>query len=106
GIEGHCYRAWSAPPAVVGSTCSPTPLSAAISANNNVICSTPGGSNSNNGFSSPHDGVGHYALMDGSVRPIRLFGCYTNATSGGMNYLIWLALCGMIDGQANSGLLD
>jgi prepilin-type N-terminal cleavage/methylation domain-containing protein len=105
-IEGHCYLAWSATPAVVGSTCSPTSLSAAISANNSTICATPDGSNANTGFSSPHVGVGHYALMDGSVRPIRMFGCYTNANSGGMNYLTWLALCGMMDGQTNSGLLD
>jgi prepilin-type N-terminal cleavage/methylation domain-containing protein len=105
-IQGHCYLAWSATPAVVGSAYSPTPLSAAISANNKAICATPGGSNANFGFSSPHDGVGHYAMMDGSVRPIRMFGCYTSATSGGMNYLTWLALCGMMDGQTNSGLLD
>jgi prepilin-type N-terminal cleavage/methylation domain-containing protein len=105
-IKGHCYLAWSATPAVVTSAYSPTPLSAAISANNSIVCATPGGSNANTGFSSPHAGVGHYAMMDGSVRPIRMFGCYTNATSGGMNYLTWLALCGMVDGQANSGLLD
>jgi prepilin-type N-terminal cleavage/methylation domain-containing protein len=104
--KGHCYLAWSATPAVVASTYSPTPLSAAISANNGSICATSAGSNANFGFSSPHFGVGHYALMDGSVRPIRMFGCYTNAASGGMNYLTWLALCGMVDGQTNSGLLD
>src|SRR5262249_36217540 len=52
GIQGHCYLAWSATPAVVGSTCSPTPLSAAISANNNVGCSTPRASNANHSFSS------------------------------------------------------
>jgi prepilin-type N-terminal cleavage/methylation domain-containing protein len=106
GIPGDCYLAWSASPAVVGSSYSPTPLSAAISANNVLPCGTSGGSNANFGFSSPHVGVGHYALMDGSVRPIPLFGCYYNAAGGGMNYLTWLALCGMVDGQANSGLLD
>jgi prepilin-type N-terminal cleavage/methylation domain-containing protein len=106
--RGHCYMAWSATPAVVGSAYSPTPLSAAISANN-LPCRTSGGSNANFGFSSPHLDVGHYAMMDGSVRPIRMFGCYgyyTYSTGGGMNYLTWLALCGMVDGQANSGLLD
>jgi prepilin-type N-terminal cleavage/methylation domain-containing protein len=105
--EGHCYLAWSATPAVVGSSYSPSPLAAAISAANpGSVCGNSGGSNANFGFSSPHFGVGNYALMDGSVRPIRLFGCYTNANSGGMNYRTWLALCGMVDGQTNSGSLD
>jgi prepilin-type N-terminal cleavage/methylation domain-containing protein/prepilin-type processing-associated H-X9-DG protein len=81
-----CYMAWSANPAVKRSTYSPAQMPATSSS-------------ANFGFSSSHPQVMNVAMLDGSVRAIRLFGFYTSATTGGEPYRMWVRMCGRQDGE-------
>jgi prepilin-type N-terminal cleavage/methylation domain-containing protein len=85
---GPCYLAWSAKPAVKWSNYTPTPTGA-----------IPGNWNQNFGFSSPHKGVIHFGFMDGSVRPLRLFGYYIGAANSPPEYWVFQRLCGKADGE-------
>jgi len=94
---GGCYLAWSAKPAVVWANYAPTPG-----------YPTPTG-NSNFGFSSSHGPLLNIGMMDGSARPIRMFGTafgYSATSATGPSYLAWMALTGMYDGQTYNGMLD
>jgi prepilin-type N-terminal cleavage/methylation domain-containing protein/prepilin-type processing-associated H-X9-DG protein len=92
--KGPCYLAWSASPSIKWSNYTPTPGYALISGN----------WNSNFGFSSSHQGMIHFAFLDGSVRPIRLFGYMTSGTS--VDYLNFQRLCGKSDAESNTGSLE
>ena len=81
-----CYMAWSASPAVKRSTYSPAQMPATSSS-------------ANFGFSSSHAAIMNVAMLDGSVRAIKLFGFYTSPTSGGESYRIWVRMCGRQDGE-------
>jgi len=92
---GPCYLAWAASPAVKWSQYTPTPVG-----------NISGNSNLNFGFSSPHAGICNFAMMDGSVRSIRMFGFYTSPTTGGTAYLTFQSLAGRADGQVIGSDLD
>jgi prepilin-type N-terminal cleavage/methylation domain-containing protein len=91
---GPCYLAWSARPAVKWSNLSPTPGYASVAGNWNF----------NLGFSSPHQQFGYYGFLDGTVRPIRLFGFAAGGTT--IDYLNFQRLCGKADAEVNSGSID
>src|SRR5262249_4975394 len=92
---GPCYLAWSAKPAVKWSNYSPTPGGA-----------HPGTWTSHSGFSSPHTGVCHFGFLDGSVRPLRLFGYYTGGSTSPAEYWTFQRLAGRADGEPDDGLLE
>jgi prepilin-type processing-associated H-X9-DG protein len=93
--KGPCYLAWSARPAVKWSRYTPTPAGA-----------FPGNWNSNFGFSSSHGNLCNFAFVDGSVRPLRMFGYYISPTNAPPVYMTWLRMCGRADGETIDSLLD
>jgi prepilin-type N-terminal cleavage/methylation domain-containing protein len=83
-----CYMAWAARPVVKGTHYTPQPTN------------TPTWTSLMNfAFSSPHPTVINFANMDGSVRPLRLIGWFTSATTGGEEYLTLQRLAGRRDGE-------
>src|SRR5262249_58960986 len=92
---GRCCLAWARTPAVKWVTFPPPPGAA-----------TPANWNSSFGFSSPHTGVCHFGFLDGSVRPLRLFGYYTGGSNSPAEYWTFQRLAGRADGEPDDGLLE
>jgi prepilin-type N-terminal cleavage/methylation domain-containing protein len=91
---GPCYLAWSARPAVKATYRTATPAGA-----------FSGNWNNNFGFSSPHQTL-TCGFLDGSVRPLRMFGAYSSASGAPADYFVWQRLAGKADGEPIANTLE